>query len=285
VSYLSDKFIITYSQSATSLHLTRTLKKEKRISNKVLAVVDPIFSPNDNRAKGLLYAKNEELIKKLNSGMIKMGVKGIKKKGEVIENENEEGGEEKVEFERLQKTSLIVDNVKELFGQRAIVLTGESASEEVIRNLSFDKYKYIVFGTHGILDKQFLIDQEPALVLNQVGNREPYDGFLTMSEVMGLKIPADTVVLTACQTGIGEKVSGEGVMGMGRAFQYAGAGNVLMSLWSVDESAAVELTKSFLSYLKDGHNAKEALSLARKEIRNNGYEHPFYWSAFILVGK
>jgi CHAT domain-containing protein len=181
------------------------------------------------------------------------------------------------------------EGIKNMFGAKSTVLIGPDAKEEEVIKLPLEKYRYkyryITFGTHGILDNTVPYIKEPALVLSQIGNSEGYDGFLTMSEVMGLKMKSDVVALTACETGVGKNVSGEGVMGMGRAFQYAGAGNVLMSLWSVDESAAVELTKSFLSYLKDGHNAKEALSLARKEIRNNGYEHPFYWSAFILVVK
>ena len=89
----------------------------------------------------------------------------------------------------------------------------------------------------------------------------------------------------SCETGVGKNVRGEGVMGMGRAFQFAGAGNVLMSLWSVAEDATVALSNSFFKNLKDGKDSKEALRLARAEIRKAGYEHPFYWSAFILVGR
>jgi len=74
-------------------------------------------------------------------------------------------------------------------------------------------------------------------------------------------------------------------MGMGRAFQFAGAGNVLMSLWSVSEDATVALSGEFFKQLKAGRTPSEALALARSEIRRQGYEHPFYWSAFILMGK
>jgi len=105
-----------------------------------------------------------------------------------------------------------------------------------------------------------------------------------MTEVMGLKMGGEVVALTACETGVGKDVSGEGVMGMGRAFQYAGCGNVLMSLWSVAEDATVSLSNAFFRNLKEGKAPKEALRLARTEIRKNGYEHPFYWSGFILVG-
>ena len=106
-----------------------------------------------------------------------------------------------------------------------------------------------------------------------------------MSEVMGLKMNADMVALTACQTGLGKNISGEGTMGMGRAFQYAGAKSVLMSLWSVEESSSVDLVEGFFRNIKEGKNKLEALKLARDEIRKQGYDHPFFWASFILVGE
>ena len=72
---------------------------------------------------------------------------------------------------------------------------------------------------------------------------------------------------------------------MGRAFQYAGAKAILMSLWSVSERSSVKLVESFFKHLKKGNNKLEALQLARKEIRDAGYEHPFFWAPFILVGE
>jgi len=106
-----------------------------------------------------------------------------------------------------------------------------------------------------------------------------------MSEVMGLKMNADMVALTACQTGLGKNISGEGTMGMGRAFQYAGAKSVLMSLWSVEESSSVDLVEGIFRNIKEGKNKLEALKLARDEIRKQGYDHPFFWASFILVGE
>ncbi len=102
---------------------------------------------------------------------------------------------------------------------------------------------------------------------------------------MGLKLNARVVALTACETGVGKNAAGEGVMGMGRAFQYAGAANVLMSLWSVAEDASVAMSNEFFKQLKAGKDAKEALKLARETVRRSGWEHPFYWSAFILMGR
>ncbi len=106
-----------------------------------------------------------------------------------------------------------------------------------------------------------------------------------MTEVLGLNINADIVALTACQTGLGKRTAGEGTMGMGRAFQYAGAKSVLMTLWSVPEVQSVNLVKSFFRNMKEGKSKSEALASAKGEIRKKGFDHPFFWAGFILVGE
>ena len=146
-----------------------------------------------------------------------------------------------------------------------------------------DRYGRIVFATHGFFSRQCPHFREPILVLTLVPVGT--DGFLRMSEVMGLKINSDVVALTACQTGLGKHVSGEGTMGMGRAFQYAGARAVLMSLWSVSEEASVQLVEAFFKHLKEGKSKLDAMKLAREKVRKDGYDHPFFWAPFILVGE
>jgi CHAT domain-containing protein len=106
-----------------------------------------------------------------------------------------------------------------------------------------------------------------------------------MSDVLSLKMNADIVALTACQTALGQELSGEGVMSMGRAFQYAGAKSVLMTLWEAATESSVKLTESFFRHRKNGKTKLEALQAARDDIRNEGYKHPYFWSAFILVGE
>jgi CHAT domain-containing protein len=102
---------------------------------------------------------------------------------------------------------------------------------------------------------------------------------------MGLKMSASVVTLVACQTGLGRRVSGEGTMGIGRAFQYAGARSVLMSMWSVAESSSIQLVRAFFKHLASEKGKPEALRLARQEVRNSGYDHPFFWAPFILTGE
>jgi|GEM_PF-388040 len=284
VRYLGDSYPISYAQSATSLTLLRTLKKSGGKGEQMLVVADPIFSVNDSRLGALAQAKMSEDKMNLMGALVdwkQMGVKGIR----LREEQRAVAVDADAIFPRLEKTTVLAQSVQALFGKNAVVFSGSQASEEKIRATDLSQYRYLTFATHGILDRTVPYILEPALVLTQVGNPEGYDGFLTMTEVMGLKLEAEVVALTACETGVGKRVSGEGVMGMGRAFQYAGAQNVLVSLWSVAETSATDLTATFFSYVKEGKEPKEAMRLARNEIRRKGYEHPFYWASFILFGK
>jgi len=284
VTYLADKYLISYAQSATSLTLLRTLKKTTGAGNNMLVVADPIFSADDSRLNLLAQAKMSADKVNLMGALAdwkQMGLEGVRFRGE----KRDISVNASVLFPRLKQTEALAQALESLFGGKAVVFSGTEAKEDKVRTTDLSQYRYLTFATHGILDRTVPYIKEPALVLTQVGNPEGYDGFLTMSEVMGLKLNAEVVALTACETGVGKNVSGEGVMGMGRAFQFAGAQSVLVSLWSVAETSATQLAAAFFKYLKEGKEPKQAIRFARNEIRRQGYEHPFYWSSFILFGK
>jgi CHAT domain-containing protein len=188
-------------------------------------------------------------------------------------------------FPRLPLTGELGESLKKLEPRRTEEYSGMEACKRILFKKPLDGYGSMVFATHGYFGKDLPGIQEPVLVLTLVDQPKDQDGFLRLSEVMGLKLNADMVALTACQTGLGRRISGEGTMGMGRAFQYAGAKTVLMSLWSVSENTSVQLVESFFKHLKEGKTKLEALKLARQEIRQAGYDHPFFWAPFILVGE
>ena len=105
-----------------------------------------------------------------------------------------------------------------------------------------------------------------------------------MSEIFGLRTNADMVVLSACKTALGEEVPGEGLIGLTRAFMYAGTPTVVASLWSVNDPATARLMKTFYYYLKQGKDKATALALAKREVMHR-YHHPYYWAPFIMEGE
>jgi CHAT domain-containing protein len=191
-----------------------------------------------------------------------------------------------LQFNRLPLTGDMAEGLHEIYEGKSDVYTGLKASKKsFVKDLGpeLENYGRVVFGTHGFFSKNNPHFKEPVLVLTLVPVGT--DGFLRMSEVTGLKLNSDVVALTACQTGLGKYISGEGTMGMGRAFQYAGARSVLTSLWSVSETSSVKLVENFFKHIKEGRKKIEALKLARADIRQEGFDHPFFWASFILVGE
>ena len=116
---------------------------------------------------------------------------------------------------------------------------------------------------------------------------KPQDGFLRLHEIYSLKLPAELVVLSACQTALGKEIKGEGLVGLTRGFMYAGAARVLASLWKVDDRATAELMKQFYQgMIKDGLRPAAALRAAQVAMwKQQRWQEPYYWAAFVLQGE
>jgi tetratricopeptide (TPR) repeat protein len=148
------------------------------------------------------------------------------------------------------------------------------------------RYRYLHFATHGLLDSE-----RPglsALVLSLVDERgAPQDGFLRAHEIYNLNLPAELVVLSACQTGLGKEIKGEGLVGLTRGFMYAGAARVMVSLWNVNDKATSELmAKFYQKMLKEGQRPAAALRSAQVEMwRQRQWQSPYFWAAFVLQGE
>jgi CHAT domain-containing protein len=168
-------------------------------------------------------------------------------------------------------------------GNQSALFFGQDASEDQVKNMNLQKYRYIHFASHGLIDEEN--PQYSALVLaSKPGSSE--DGFLTLREVFDLQFNADLVVLSACKTGLGKQIRGEGVSGLSRAFLSAGTSEVLVSLWNVYDASTSEFMVSFYKNLENkkmSHPA--ALKQARIEMIHSGkFNHPYYWSPFVLIG-
>jgi CHAT domain-containing protein len=148
------------------------------------------------------------------------------------------------------------------------------------------QYRIVHFATHGLLNTEH--PELSSLVLSlfdEQGN--PQDGFLRLHDIYNLNLPADLVVLSACNTGLGKEVRGEGLVGIVRGFMYAGAARVVASLWKVDDEATAELMKRFYRHmLEDDMPAAAALRAAQVELRQHKRWHsPYFWAGFVLQGE
>ncbi len=159
---------------------------------------------------------------------------------------------------------------------------GSFASESNFKSEPLSAYQFVHFATHGLVN-----ESEPALSRIFLSAGEGQDGSLYAGEIYNLDINADLVTLSACETGLGKIAKGEGIVGLSRALQYAGANNIIVSLWQVaDESTAqmmIEFYKYNLYNVHHGYNA--ALRRAKLSLLNTAdYSQPYYWAPFILVG-
>ena len=161
-----------------------------------------------------------------------------------------------------------------------------AASKAAATSEDLGQYRFIHFATHGFLDSPN--PELSGIVLSLVGEQgAPQDGFLRAHEIYNLKLPADLVVLSACQTGLGKEIRGEGLVGLTRGFMYAGAARVVVSLWSVDDEATSELMSRFYSrMIRDGLPAAAALRAAQIQLlKQPKWQAPYFWAAFVLQGE
>ncbi|MCB0837391.1 MAG: CHAT domain-containing protein [Bacteroidetes bacterium] len=191
-----------------------------------------------------------------------------------------------------------VENIAKIWGGE--VFKGEKATEAAFRKYAPGK-KILHLAMHalindslpafsGLLFKQTSLDSGSYVARSLPQNDSVFfpsdnDGLLTASEIYGLDLKADLVVLSACNTGLGRHKKGEGIMSLARAFAYAGCPNIIMTLWQADDEATSVLMEYFYGFLKEGYSKGEALQKARFAfLDNHDQTHPYYWGSFVLMG-
>jgi CHAT domain-containing protein/predicted negative regulator of RcsB-dependent stress response len=167
---------------------------------------------------------------------------------------------------------------------RTRLVMGYDANRESIMSSSIARQRIIHFATHGVMDTRH--PEMSGLVLSMFNKRgEPQDGYLRLSDIYNLKLSADLVVLSSCESALGKDLGSEGIIGLPRAFLYAGARSVIASLWKVDDEATVPLMKTFYSQLQRGEDPARALQAAQLDLLKNArLSDPYYWAAFVLEG-
>jgi CHAT domain-containing protein/tetratricopeptide (TPR) repeat protein len=169
----------------------------------------------------------------------------------------------------------------------AYLALGFAANRSTATDPRLGQYRIVHFATHGVFN-----DRQPelsgvVLSLFDEQGRPREDGFLRLPDIYDLNLPVEMVVLSACQTGLGKQVRGEGFVGLTRGFMYAGAARVVASLWKVDDEATAELMKLFYeNMLRGGMSPPEALRRAQLSVRSQRHwRAPYYWAGFVLQGE
>jgi CHAT domain-containing protein/tetratricopeptide (TPR) repeat protein len=194
------------------------------------------------------------------------------------------------DLSRLRYTREEIEGIASLYPQPFLkTYLGKDATESKFKINEISDYKIIHFATHAMIDEEM---PRRSVVILSPDAKEGTDGVLQMHEIWNLNLNAQLVVLSACQTGLGKLVSGEGMISLMRAFFYAGAKNVVVSLWNVDDKSTADLMKNFYVHMKSGHSQSESLRQAKLDMIRTAksgsgyaaYKDPYYWAPFVLVG-
>lgn len=254
--------------SASVLGILRQQSQTRKLPEKLLAVLaDPVFSTTDERLKSVV------------SG-------AIKSLPPDLERSARESG---VLFDRLPFTQEEAQQILALVPEKdRLQEIGFDANRETAISDQLSQYRFIHFATHGLLNSEN--PQLSGLVFSLVDQSgQSQNGFLRLYDVFNLKLPVELVVLSACETGLGQAIKGEGLVGLTRGFMYAGASRVLVSLWRVDDQATSQLmVKFYQGMLTEGLSPVAALRQAQIKMQQNEASEwipPYYWSGFVLQGE
>lgn len=171
-------------------------------------------------------------------------------------------------------------------GGKGWALLDFNANRKTATGPELRQYRIIHFATHGLLNSEH--PELSGLVLSMVDkNGNPQDGFLQLQDIYNLNLPADLVVLSACETALGKEIRGEGMIGLTRGFMYAGASRVVASLWKVSDAATASLMADFYRAMEtDGMPASAALRAAQiKMWKQKRWNDPYFWAAFQIQGE
>jgi tetratricopeptide (TPR) repeat protein len=258
--------------SASTLAVLRKETSDRKSTPKALAVLaDPVFGTNDPRVKSSSAQASSTALDKSN-----LNSRALERSA-ITAN---------VTFNRLPFTRQEAEQILALVPtQERMQAFDFAANRAIATNPELQNYRIVHFATHGILNSTQ--PQLSGVVLSLVDEKGTLqNGFLQLRDIFNLNLPAELVVLSACETGLGEEVKGEGLVGLTRGFMYAGSPRVVVSLWSVSDRATSELmVKFYKKMLQDGLKSAAALRAAQLEMwQQKQWEAPFYWAAFTLQG-
>ena len=261
--------------SASTLYSLRQETPQSVSPDRLVAVFsDPVFSDTDPR---VTQSKRSNTTQTTESAQIvPVGI-----------SERDAGVPNQFKTPRLPSTRFESDAIMAFVPQnQGMIASGFEANRSRLLSSDLSRYQILHFATHGVIDSEH--PELSGIILSMVNeDGSSADGFFQLHDIYNLKLSAKLVVLSACNSGLGKNVRGEGFIGLTRAFMYAGAHSTVASLWKVDDNATTELMRNFYSaMLQQGMSPAAALKSAKvKMSKHPTWGHPFYWAAFVLQGE
>ncbi len=261
--------IITLPSASSLAILREQVQGRTPAPKKVAVIADPVFEENDSRFQGDYQTQTEK--NNINKIALRQSIDDFLGKN----------------FGRLDHTrneaeailALVPDNLEKL-------ALDFNANRQTATDSSLSQYQIVHFATHGLLN-----ETQPELsglvfsLYDEQGTEKP--GFLQLNDIFNLTLSADLVVLSACETGIGQEIRGEGLVSLTRGFMYAGAERVVVSLWAVVDSSTSEFMQDYYrKILETGANPATAMRETQlKMLQSNQYNAPYFWAPFVFQGE
>jgi CHAT domain-containing protein/Tfp pilus assembly protein PilF len=265
-----DHEIVTAPSTAVVALLRQETKNRKPAAKTLAVLADPVFSNNDSRVLTARAAHASKAEKDSTADALRsateLGLGDLRR----LRFSRQEADE----ITRLANNDLKLEAV-DFQANRALATSAE-----------LSEYRIVHFATHGLINNTH--PELSGVVLSLVDEKgRPQNGFLRLYDLYNLKLSADLVVLSACQTALGKDVRGEGLVGLTRGFMYAGAPRVVASLWQIDDRASAEFMKRFYEGLL-GQKLRPAAALRAAQVsmqKDPRWHAPHYWAAFTLQGE
>jgi CHAT domain-containing protein len=273
---LIDHEIVNLPSISTLAILRKEQAGRKPAEKAVALLADPVFDIEDKRIKAK-PAPNARAGEELAE---------IYANSRIFTYKKNDAGKDILYVPRLPFTRQEALSISNLMPKSDVLQALDfNASKATALSQELSRYRYIHFATHGYLDSER--PELSAIVLstiNEIGAAQ--DGFLRANEIYNLNLPAELVTLSACETGLGKEIQGEGLVGLTRGFMYAGAMRVVVSLWSInDKATSILMTKFYQKMLIKGERPASALRAAQVEMwQEKEFHSPYYWAAFVLQG-
>jgi CHAT domain-containing protein len=271
---IEEHEIINLPSASTLAVIRNEVKGRNRAPKSVMALADPVFTKDDERVKPVSD---------------KAPVRGESIDPRQLIKAAEETGvaSDGLHVPRLPGTRREAEQIVAMVpSSEARLALDFAASRDTATSAELGQYRYVHFSTHGLLDS--VHPELSGLVLSLVNERgEAQDGFLRAHEIFNLKLSPEAAVLSACQTGMGNNIRGEGLVSLTRGFMYAGAPRVVVSLWGVSDLGTTELmVRLYHGMLKEGMRPAAALRAAQISLMNDKrWASPYYWAPFTLHGE